>query len=371
MMRVELTKSYFFYQKISFIYANFVLMKYKYLVAYTIPLAAAIGLYFGGIHAWTTLVYGFVVVPILDTLIPMSTENHSSAHEEPLSRSRYYDFILYLHVPLVYVLVYWYLHQMQTVTVIDHVVIGQTFSLGIIIGTIGINLAHELGHRSSRFEQFLCFALLLPALYQHFFIEHNRGHHKYVATPLDPATSRLGEPIYLFWWRSIAWSFIGAWKLEADRLEGRSAWTWSNQLIRFLVYQVTYLAVVYAIFGLKGLLAAMAIALIGVLLLESVNYIEHYGLVRRKLDSGRYEPVLPAHSWNSDHEMGRIVLFELTRHSDHHFKATRKYQILRHLDESPQLATGYPGSILMALVPPLWRRVMDPRVASWNANRGV
>ena len=240
-----------------------------------------------------------------------------------------------------------------------------TLNVGLVIGTIGINVAHELGHRVNRWEQWMAQSLLLSALYTHFFIEHNRGHHKNVGTELDPASARAGENIYRFWWRSITGSYYNAWKLERERLQraGKPVWSWENQMLRLQIMQVGYLACVYMIYDLKMVLFAVAIAAVGFLLLESVNYIEHYGLRRKLLPNGRYEPVMPWHSWNSNHELGRIFLSELTRHSDHHYKATRKYQTLRHFDDSPRLPTGYPGAILTALVPPLWFRLMRSRLS--------
>ena len=243
--------------------------------------------------------------------------------------------------------------------------VGLVLSVGILVGANGINVAHELGHRSTSYEQHLSKLLLLPGLYQHFFIEHNLGHHKNVATPNDPATSRLGESIYAFWWRSVTGSYLSAWRIETNRLQkqGISFLSWQNQMLRFSLYTAIYLGVIAGVFGLTAMLFAIAAGITGFLLLESVNYIEHYGLVRSQMTSGRYEPVQPHHSWNSNHEVGRIFLYELTRHSDHHFKATRKYQVLRHFDDSPQLPQGYPASILMSLLPPLWFNRMNKRVA--------
>ena len=169
--------------------------------------------------------------------------------------------------------------------------------------------------------------------------------------------------------RSVVGSYLGAWKLEAARL-GRAGKHWlsfDNAIVRFTLLEIAYLATVAVVFGVATMWLAIAVAVFGFLLLESVNYIEHYGLLRKQLASGRYEPVTPLHSWNSDHEVGRIVLYELTRHADHHFKSTRPYQTLRYLDESPELPTGYPASILMSLVPPLWFAVMNPRVERFNA----
>jgi alkane 1-monooxygenase len=204
----------------------------------------------------------------------------------------------------------------------------------------------------------------MPVLYQHFFIEHNRGHHKNVSTDKDPATARKDENLYTFFLRSITGQYKSAWRLENNRLKSndQAAMSWHNEMVRFTVYQLLYLAVVGIIFGIEMLPYSFAVALIGVLLLEAVNYIEHYGLKRVLLPTGKPERVLPKHSWNSDFEMGRIMLFELTRHSDHHYKASRKYQVLRHMEEAPQLPVGYPAGMLMATVPPLWFKVMNKRL---------
>jgi alkane 1-monooxygenase len=177
---------------------------------------------------------------------------------------------------------------------------------------------------------------------------------------LDPATAKKGETVYGFWLRSVLGSYRNAWTLETERLkkEGKSFWNATNEMLWFTFFQIGYLLAVALLLNTNALIGAVAIAVVGFLLLETVNYLEHYGLQRKQLASGRYEPVQPEHSWNSNHELGRIFLYELTRHSDHHFKATRKYQVLRHLDESPQLPYGYPTSLLMSLVPPLWFYVM-------------
>lgn len=341
---------------------------FKYLLAYLLPASAALGLALQGIWSWSTVVFSFAIIPLLEMVFPQSGANIPPDEEENRSRRRFFDILLYLNLPLLFGLVGWYLYviQYQTLTLAE--MAGLTLSAGILVGAVGINVAHELGHRSRGYEQLMSKWMLLPALYQHFFIEHNRGHHKHVATDLDPASARLGEPVFTFWIRSIAGGWRNAWRLEQERLQkaGLPFWSRQNEMLRFQLWQLLWLAVVGLLLGVKALLGAIIIALIGILLLETINYIEHYGLRRRILASGRPEPVTPAHSWNSDHELGRIFLYELTRHSDHHYKASRKYQILRHLDESPQLPFGYPASVLLALAPPLWFRVMDGRVKVWE-----
>jgi alkane 1-monooxygenase len=333
----------------------------KYLLAYSLPLSAVLALQWQGWWSWATVVLAFGIFPLLDTIVPYSKANYSEPEEKSRLSNRIFDLLLYICPLICLVLLYYYFQTIHTAILATYERVGLTFSVGVVLGALGINVAHELGHRATKWEQFLAKVGLLPVLYQHFFIEHNRGHHKHVATPKDPATARKDEWIYAFYLRSIVGQYFSAWKLEQERLskKGISFLSWHNHMIRFTTYQVGYLFGVAAVYGWEMLPYAVAVALIAVLLLETINYIEHYGLNRKVLPSGRPERVLPRHSWNSDHEMGRIVLFELTRHSDHHYLASRKYQILRHMEESPQLPTGYPGSMLMALLPPLWFSVMN------------
>jgi alkane 1-monooxygenase len=336
----------------------------KYLLAYSVPLSAFLALQWHGWWSWATVILAFGIFPILDALFVPSTVNFARSEEKSRLSNRFFDMLLYIAAPICFILVYFYFRAIQSGEMANYEYVGMTFSIGIVLGALGINVAHELGHRANKWEQFLAKAGLLPVLYQHFFIEHNRGHHKHVSTDKDPATARVNEWIYAFFFRSIIGQYFGAWRLEKMRLskKGLPRFHWQNEMMRFSIYQTLYLAAVVAVFGWNMLPYALAIALIGVLLLETINYIEHYGLRRRLLPSGRPERVLPKHSWNADQEMGRIVLFELTRHSDHHYLASRKYQILRHMEDSPQLPTGYPASMLMALVPPLWFYVMNRRL---------
>lgn len=337
----------------------------KYYIAYIVPLGAFLGLYFKDWHVWLVVGVAFIVLPILEVLLPSSKENPTPEEEEVLKKNKMFDYILYLHVPLIYALLFYFLYLVYTNAFPNTIsLIGMTLSIGVLLGAMGINIAHELGHRQNKFEVFLAQALLLPNLYLHFTIEHNRGHHKYVSTPRDPATARLNESLYAFWLRSILGQYFSAWKLEAERLEleGKKFWSLNNQMIQFLIVELAYLSVIFLLFDSKAIIFALIVSLIGVMLLETVNYIEHYGLTRKEVSEGIYESVKPTHSWNSSHELGRIILFELSRHSDHHYKSTRKYQILRHFEDSPQLPTGYPGSMILAAIPPLWYRIMNKRV---------
>lgn len=336
----------------------------KYLLAYLAPLAGYAGVYAGGIWSLGSIYIGFLLIPLLELVLPYTTANHPAEEETQRAERPFFDWLLYLNIPILWGLIIYFFHTLTHRVLSPGELIGMTLNVGLVVGTIGINVAHELGHRAKPWEQAMAKLLLLSALYLHFFIEHNRGHHKYVATDRDPASARLHETIYAFWLRSVTGGYRSAWRLAGEDASrrGRSFFSWHNEMPRYQLYQLAYLALVVVFFGWAVLPFAIAIAVVGFLLLESVNYIEHYGLRRQRLPNGRYEPVGPQHSWNSDHELGRIFLYELTRHSDHHYKASRKYQILRHFDDSPQLPMGYPGAILLALAPPFWFRVMDGRV---------
>ncbi len=336
----------------------------KYLIAYTVPISAVLGLAWQGIWAWLTLAIVFGILPVIELFTPQSKENIPETSENEYSQRLFFDWLLYLNAPLLFGILGWYLSVIAGQTLSSPEALGLTLGVGVVAGTCGINVAHELGHRSRKIEQLLAQIMLLPSLYQHFFIEHNRGHHKHVATDEDPASARLGENVFRFWLRSVSNGWSSAWALERERLTkaGQASVSWSNAMLRYTLFQAIWLLSIWSIFSWKGLLGAIAVAVVGFLLLETVNYIEHYGLRRNILPNGRPEPVSPRHSWNSDHELGRIFLYELTRHSDHHFKSTRKYQILRHMDESPQLPFGYPTSIVLALIPPIWFRLMNKRV---------
>lgn len=236
--------------------------------------------------------------------------------------------------------------------------------MGLLCGTFGINVAHELGHRVNKFEQILAKALLATSLYIHFFIEHNKGHHKNVATPEDPSSARYNEPVYTFYFRTIILSYISAWKIANSDCSKKnlSPFSIQNEMIQAHFIQIVLIGIIYFFFGWLICLYFIAAAFIGIALLETVNYIEHYGLQRKQTDAGKYERTMPRHSWNSNHTLGRIMLFELSRHSDHHYQSSRKYQILKHHEDAPQLPTGYPGSMILAMIPPLWFFVMNKKV---------
>jgi alkane 1-monooxygenase len=335
----------------------------KYLSVFSLPVLAFISFRSYGWMTYLPILEAYALIPLLELFFKPSEKNLSQAEEEMRKDDFFYDLLVYLIVPVQLVFVFLFLESMTEsgLSWVDR--IGRITAMGVMCGVLGINVAHELGHRNKKYEQFMAKILLMTSLYMHFFIEHNRGHHKNVSTPEDPSSARKGEPLYAFWIRSVFHAYLSAWKLEKEKLERRKLPFWSlyNEMLVFQIVQILFLAGIAWYYTPVIMLYFVAAAVMGFLELETVNYIEHYGLSREKKGE-RYERVMPWHSWNSNHTMGRIMLFELSRHSDHHFIASRKYQVLRHMDESPQMPTGYPGMMLLSLIPPLWFAVMNPRV---------
>lgn len=339
----------------------------RYLAAYLIPIACFAGLYFGGWAAPGTLWVGFFIVPIIELFVSAAPRNRDEAELAEKAKLPFFDYLLYLNVPVLYLLLAYFVWILGNRVLTTWEIVFGILNVGILLGVCGINVAHELGHRERKFDRWMSRLLLLPAMYSHFTLEHNYGHHLKVGTPEDPATARKNEAVYAFYVRSIANSYLSAWKIGKNRLASAGKPLWQHEMIWSHLFQLILLALVYSQAGWSGLLIYAGTAFLGILMLESVNYIEHYALTRSKLPSGRYETMTERHSWNSNHELGRIMLFELVRHSDHHYKTDRKYQTLRHLEASPQLPFGYPMSIGIALIPPLWFKLMNPRVEAIQA----
>ena len=345
---------------------------------YLSPLIIYIGSYRSfsvtGWEIWMPLIWAWVLIPLTELLIRPMPANLSAAEEELVKNDKIYDVFLYLVVILQYSLLVKFCIAMKEDAAIMtwQDVAGRIWVMGLLCGTFGINVGHELGHRVNKFEQTLAKALLLTSLYMHFFTEHNKGHHKRVATPEDPSSARYGEPVYLFYFRTIIFSYISAWHIANDetRKKGKPVFSLYNEMIQFTLIQLAFLSVIFICFGWLVMLYFLAAAGIGILLLETVNYIEHYGLQRKSTGDGKYERTMPEHSWNSDHIIGRLMLFELSRHSDHHYLANRKYQVLRHHDNSPQMPTGYPGMMILSLFPPAWFYVMNRRIKKLQHKEG-
>jgi alkane 1-monooxygenase len=305
------------------------------------------------------LVFG--VFPLLDIAIGVDPTNPPDSVLKWLEQDRYYRWCTYIFIPVQYaglILACW-LWSSGDLSVLES--IGLALTMGVV-GGIAINTAHELGHKRDSMEKWLSRVALAQTGYGHFFIEHNRGHHVRVATPEDPASSRLGESFWAFLPRTVSGSLRSAWGIEAARLDrlGKSHWGPQNDIVGAWAMTVVLFAVLTIGFGPVVLPYLVLQAILGFSLLEVVNYLEHYGLLRQKKEDGRYERCRPEHSWNSNNVASNVLLYHLQRHSDHHANPTRRYQALRHVDEAPQLPTGYAGMIVLAWFPPLWRRVMDP-----------
>ena len=307
------------------------------------------------------LVFG--IFPLLDLAIGMDARNPPDSVIRWLEQDRYYRWCTYAYLPVQYaglVLACWLWSSGKLSTIDD---IGLALTVAMVSG-IAINTAHELGHKRDSLERWLSRVALAQSGYGHFFIEHNRGHHVRVATPEDPASARLGESFYAFLPRTVIGSLRSAWELELVRLRrlGASPLSPRNDILNAWAMTVVLFGALTVGFGLVVLPYLLLQAVIGFSLLEVVNYLEHYGLLRQKRDDGRYERTRPEHSWNSNSAASNVLLYHLQRHSDHHANPVRRYQALRHVDEAPQLPTGYAGMILLAMIPPVWRRIMDHRV---------
>lgn len=337
---------------------------FKYLTAYSIPLVAFLAISLGAVFTYLTPVYVFVFIPIMELLLPSSTSNLSPKERDEKKNNKLFDWLLYLNIPLVYATLVYGLLRITFSDLVTYEIIGVILSVGLVLGSNGINVAHELGHRSNQIDKTLAKLLLLPSLYMHFYIEHNFGHHLHAATKEDPATARLNQSVYSFWFTSVTRQYVNAWKIQKGLLTKSNNGFFSvyNDMFWYSILQISFLLTVLFTLGFPALTASIAAAIVGFILLETINYIEHYGLLRSKLPSGRYERVKEIHSWNSNHTMGRIVLYELTRHSDHHYKSSKKYQILDYHTKSPQLPFGYPTSMVLSLMPPLWFFIMNKRV---------
>jgi alkane 1-monooxygenase len=335
---------------------------YKYISPFIVLIGAFFAFRNTGILTFLPVIYAFGFIPLIEVFLKPETSNLSSTEEEVAKADKAYDYILYIIVPAQYGLLIQFLlsFQQSGLTWVD--ITGRIMSMGLLCGVFGINVAHELGHRANKTEQFMAKALLLTSQYIHFFIEHNKGHHKNVATHEDPSSARLNESVYAFYPRTIIFSYISAWKIATDEMKKKNRSWLQNEMVQAQLIQLAFIIIIYVLFGLKVLLFYITAAFMGILLLECVNYIEHYGLSREKKESGLYERTMPHHSWNSNHVIGRLMLFELSRHSDHHYMASRKYQILRHHDHSPQMPTGYPGMMILAHIPPLWYWLMHRNI---------
>jgi alkane 1-monooxygenase len=336
----------------------------KYLAALSIPITVLIAIYARGVWCYLPAFYAFVIIPIMEELLPIDVTNHPDNVQTKRKANSLFDWMLYINIPVVFILLVFALYTVASSALSPYELVGLALSTGMLLSTNGINVAHELGHRKNVIDRFLSKLLLMPSLYMHFYIEHNHSHHLHAATSEDPATAKYNQSLYSFWATSSSGQYLNAWKVQMKLLQQhkKSFFDLSNDLLWTGLIQLGYLSMIYTGLGAKATIFALCTGVVSFLFLETVNYIEHYGLLRLKTKSGRYERVQTIHSWNSNHIVGRIVLYELTRHSDHHYKSSKKYQTLDSHSESPQLPFGYTGSMVLAFIPPLWFYIMNKRI---------
>jgi len=342
--------------------------RYLWLSSVLMPVFPMLGifLYYQTGSQWALaipLAFTYLVIPFLDWAIGSDENNPPEEIVPQLEEDKYYRVLTYITVPMHFVVliaIAWFVgtHDLTVWSVLALAITAGSYS------GLGINTAHEMGHKKTALERTLAKIVLAVPAYGHFCIEHNRGHHTEVATPEDPASSRMGESIYKFIFREIPGAFVRGWNQEKVRLErqGKSVWSFKNDILQsFAISAVLQI----------GLIVAFGWIMIPFLAihnfwawyqLTSANYIEHYGLLRERDENGRYERCQPHHSWNANYIFSNIVLFHLERHSDHHANPTRRYQSLRNFDDLPELPNGYYGMYLVAYIPWLWYKVMDKRV---------
>ncbi len=321
----------------------------------------------GGFWTVAGTVYGLMLIPIADYFVGMNTSN---ADVESRGSFFLYRAITWAWVPIQLAIIFSLIAVAGTDRLSENELLAAAVSTGLMTGGIGITYAHEMMHQANSFERALAEVLMSSTLYGHFCIEHVAGHHVNVATPKDPVSARFGESFYRFFPRAVFGSLLSAWRIQRMWLERRGLPLWhrSNRFWRYAFAYAVYFAVAYAMAGWFGVKLFMLQAFVAILLLENINYVEHYGLMRRPLGLGRFEPVQPHHSWNASHRLTNYFLINLQRHSDHHKNPMRRFPALQHYDEAqaPQLPFGYPAMLLIALVPPLWFRLMNPKVLDWH-----
>lgn len=315
----------------------------------------------GGLTAWLPVAVLFAGVALLDALTPLHPVSWSSSAASILDSHLEFRVMTWLWVPVHAALMFWAITTGATLHGSGWwaLVLGT----GAIGGAVGITYAHELIHRTSSWERALGDVLLALVSYPQFALAHVYGHHRHVATPHDAATARLGEGLYAFLVRSVAGGAREAWSFERERLRrrGHPAWHGSNACWRYAATLVVVYSGVWMLQGWWGVGFLVLQSVLAIALLETINYVEHYGLLRREASPGRYEPVTVQHSWDSSHRVSNWLLINLARHADHHLVASRRFPALSSQPTAPQLPFGYGTMLLLATIPPLWRRVMDPR----------
>lgn len=344
----------------------------SYSLVYLVPISVYFGYWLGGVYTFTTPFLVFGIGPLLDSIIGRDTSNPTDKKQNVFESEKLYKMMTMLSVPVHLIVIFWgaYVFCYGDLSFMEQ--IGVIISVGITSNILGLSAAHEMAHRvNGKIEVLLSKIIYGSIWYMHFGIEHVVGHHRWVATPRDPATALIGESIYKFLPKSIFGGFKSAWDFEANRMKKKNkpVWRMGNPMVVAVVAQGIYTVLFAVLFGGLGILFLFAHNFIAIFLLEITNYGVHYGLLRKEVEPGKFEPVRPWHSWNSSNWLSNHFLFNIQRHSDHHYKPGTRYHLLRHYNNVPQLPTSYAGMILMAIIPALWRKIMDKRVLEFRQSQ--
>lgn len=339
--------------------------KLKFLLAFTLPLVGIYGFTHDEWHSFAPIFLIFGVFPILELTLPVDSANLEEKLAADEKDAPFYDWLLYIAVA-VYLVTFAYFFTIIPKTPFGTLEFwGRVVTMGLMCSIFGFNIGHELSHRTNQsFAYFIGQIQLLSVINLHFIPYHIGGHHLNVGKPTDPSTANKGEWLYTFWLRSQVGGYFQAWQIENKQatLKGHSPFSLHNRMVKYTLVTIAYLTSLYFILGPYSFGIYLLVVLISTFLLEAINYIEHYGLKRKQDETGRYEPVRHHHSWNSDHVFGRALMFNLSRHSDHHYNGSLKYQVLKSLPNTPQMPTGYPAMVVLSLFPPLWFYVMNRRL---------
>lgn len=335
-----------------------------YTISFLLPPLVVASMLWGGWWTWLPVVILYVGLPVADALLRLDVAHHSADDADRLGRQTAFQIVTWAWVPVQTALVAWGVWLAGTRPLSPVEMAGLVVSLGSVTGGVGITYAHELVHRTGRFELALADILLALVSFPQFAVEHVHGHHRHVATPLDPTTARRGEGLYAFLVRSVVGGAGMVWHVETERLARRGASRWSigNRALRYAATMIAMPIAAWCLGGWPGVAVFAGQCLVAIVLVQGINYVEHYGLERREVAPGRYERVDARHSWDSSHRVTNWLLINLARHADHHLAAAKRYQALETTDDAPQLPAGYATMLLVAMVPPLWRRIVDPRL---------
>ena len=343
------------------------MIKFKYFAAFIIPLLGLLTFNTTGIFAYIGLFSLYIFVPILEQILPKNAYNLNKVEKELAKEDVFFDLVLYLSVPFHLFIVYQFLITVSNTAIPLSDLVACVLMMGTILGVNGINIGHELGHKTEdSIKRFLAHIMLLTAIQNHFIPYHNGGHHKDIGTPEDFTSAKEGDIFYFFALRSQIGGYFKTWKLEAQRLKAEGKNKQLNPMIIYTLLPVFFLFSIYYFFGLYVMLLYFITSVKGISILEAQNYFAHYGLRRKKQENGRYERVKPKHSWNSDHIIGRVLLFELTRHSDHHHMGAKPYHLLASKKHSPNLPFGYPAMLALSYFPFLFKPIMKKQLALYE-----